>query len=256
MFQFVAERVGVCLLGCTACHVRLVGHFDFHSASIVYHAVGYVVFVIILAIDSDAVNIYVAAAVFRSVNNELSAVFQVERDFLEQWRSEYILVSTWRYRIEAHCGENVPCGCLAVVFIAAVAVGGGCVHAVHDFAQPVLGLPGFSSIVVQIDHVLDGLVAVCIVAHVHHCHLTDFVDGESVVAVIVYWRYSEYGVKHADECFFSTHQVDESLRVVEYRPCIVPAVAFGEGVTPLSGENGAWNEPSALRPRISFESLS
>ncbi len=80
-FSSLLNEVGVCLLGCTACHVRLVGHFDFHSASIVYHAVGYVVFVIILAIDSDAVNIYVAAAVFRSVNNELSAVFQVERDF-------------------------------------------------------------------------------------------------------------------------------------------------------------------------------
>ena len=80
---------------------------------------------------------------------------------------------------------------------------------------------------------LYGLVAVCIVAHVHHLHLSDFMDGESIIAIIEDWRQEEYRVEHLVESVFTTHEAHQALRVVEYRPGVVPSIALGEGITPL-----------------------
>ena len=63
---------------------------------------------------------------------------------------------------------------------------------------------------------LDRLVAVSIVAHVHDLHLANLVDYGSVIAVVEEWRHVEYGVEHVVEHFLATHKVDKSLRVVEY----------------------------------------
>ena len=80
---------------------------------------------------------------------------------------------------------------------------------------------------------LDRLVAMCIVTHVHNGHFTDFVNHLSVVAVVKNWWYGKYGVHHCDKHVFPTHQVDKSLRVVEYRPGVVPTVSFRESVPPF-----------------------
>ena len=72
-----------------------------------------------------------------------------------------------------------------------------------------------------------------IVSHVHNSHFTYFVNHLSVVAVVKDRRYGKYGVHHCDKHVFSTHQVDKSLRVVEYRPSVVPAISFRESVTPF-----------------------
>ena len=85
---------------------------------------------------------------------------------------------------------------------------------------------------------LDGLVAVGVVAHIHHLHLAYLVDDKAVVAVVEDGRYGEHRVHHLVERGVATHQVDKSLRVVEYAPGVVPAVAFGEGVTPLERVEG------------------
>jgi len=66
--------------------------------------------------------------------------------------------------------------------------------------------------------VLDRLVAVCVVTHVHHCHLTDFVNRETVIAVVEYRRYREYRIHHCHKHVITAHQVNQSLRIVEYRP--------------------------------------
>ena len=58
-------------------------------------------------------------------------------------------------------------------------------------------------------------------------------DNGAVVAVVEQWRHVEHRVEHLVEHLLATHEVDESLRVVEHRPCVVPSVALGEGVAPL-----------------------
>ena len=43
---------------------------------------------------------------------------------------------------------------------------------------------------------LDRLVTVSVVTHIHHSHLTDLVDHTTVVTIIEQRRDSEHGVKH------------------------------------------------------------
>ena len=85
---------------------------------------------------------------------------------------------------------------------------------------------------------LDGLVAVRIVTHVHNLHLADFMDDTAIVAVVENGGHDEDGVEHLVELLATAHQVDESLRVVEDTPGVVPRVTFGEGITPLIGREG------------------
>ena len=73
----------------------------------------------------------------------------------------------------------------------------------------------------------------CIVTHIHHRHLADFVDNLSIVAIVEDRRNCEDRIHHHHEAFFATHQINQALRVVEDRPSIVPAVSFRKGITPL-----------------------
>ena len=73
----------------------------------------------------------------------------------------------------------------------------------------------------------------CVVTHIHNGHFTDFVNHLSVVAFVENGRYGEYGIHHSNKLIFSAHQVDKSLRIMEYRPGVVPTVAFRKGVPPF-----------------------
>ena len=96
-----------------------------------------------------------------------------------------------------------------------------------------LGLPRLACPVVHVEHVLDGLVAVGVVPHVHDLHLPDLVDRTAVVAVVEERWNSEYAVQHGDIFIVTTHKVDKALGIVEYAPGVVEAVAFGEVASPL-----------------------
>ena len=80
---------------------------------------------------------------------------------------------------------------------------------------------------------LDRLIPVSIIPHIHDGHFYDFMDWPSVVAVVVEWWHGEYGVHHRIEGIVAAHQVYESLNVMEHRPRIMQAVAFGEISTPF-----------------------
>ncbi len=80
---------------------------------------------------------------------------------------------------------------------------------------------------------LDGLVAVGIVAHVHHGHLADFVDREAVIAVVIERRNGKYGVEHGVHSVRAAHESGQPVRVVKHRPCVVPRVAFREVAAPF-----------------------
>ena len=80
---------------------------------------------------------------------------------------------------------------------------------------------------------LDRLVTVSVVTHVHDLHFADFMDHLTVIAVVEQRRNGKYGVEHHNERIFTTHQVDQSLRIVENRPSIMPAVSFCKGIPPF-----------------------
>ena len=103
---------------------------------------------------------------------------------LEQRRSDCEFSGRRTYRIEAHCREYIPCGSLSVVLVTAVSVRSRSIELVHDLTDAGLCLPRLAAPVIKIDEVLDRLVSVRIVAHVHDLHLPDFVNRESIVAII------------------------------------------------------------------------
>ena len=80
---------------------------------------------------------------------------------------------------------------------------------------------------------LNGLVAMCIVPHVHYRHLTYFVNHLPVIAVIENRRNGKHRVKHRDKHFFTSHQVYQPLRVMKNRPGIMPTVSLGKCISPL-----------------------
>src|SRR3712207_9062086 len=79
-------------------------------------------------------------------------------------------------------------------------------------------LPRWAAVVVEINHVLYGLVAMRVVTHVHDLHFSYLMNHTAVVAVVENGRHDEYGVHHLIEGFIAPHEVDEPLRVVEYAP--------------------------------------
>ena len=80
---------------------------------------------------------------------------------------------------------------------------------------------------------LGRLVAMSIVAHVRHLHLGNLMDTETVVTVVVDRRNHEYGVQHLYKLFTSSHCIHKTVHIVEYRPCIMPCITFGERISPL-----------------------
>ena len=69
---------------------------------------------------------------------------------------------------------------------------------------------------------LSRLVAVCVVAHVCHLHLSDLMDAVSIVAVVIYRRHYEDRVKHMAELLIASHCLGKSVDIVEDRPRVVP----------------------------------
>ena len=157
----------------------------------------------------------------------------MDSSLLEQRSTQDVLVCTRTYRIEAKSREYIPCRSLTVVFVTTISIRCRSVHTIHHFAQPVLSLPWSTTIVVHVNHVLDRLVTMCVVTHVHHSHFSDFVDWETIVAIIIDRWNGKYRVEHLNVFFLTAHQVNQTLRIVEYRPTIVPAVTFSKVTTPL-----------------------
>ncbi|MPM54702.1 hypothetical protein SDC9_101481 [bioreactor metagenome] len=80
---------------------------------------------------------------------------------------------------------------------------------------------------------LDGLIPVSILPHIHNLHLPDFVNRETVITVIKNRRHLENRIQHIHKLFVSTHQIDQPLWIVENRPRVVPAIALGERIPPF-----------------------
>lgn len=151
------------------------------------------------AIDAQRLNIFVVLTTVLRRDGHGLAVFQMQGHLVKVRCADDILVGTGTHRIEAHCREDVPSRSLPVVLITAIAVGLGRVELVHHLANPVLSLPRLSGIVVHVNHVLDGLVAMGIVTHVHNLHFAYLMDHTSVVTVIEQGRNIEDRIEHLDE---------------------------------------------------------
>ena len=169
----------------------------------------------ILAVDSHTFDVEVVFGILRGFKRDDASVRPGDDRFPEQRSTDRIFIGSRADRIESEGGEYVPGGCLAVVLVAAIAVEVGVVELVHHLADPLLRLPRLAAPVVKVEHMLDRLVAVGVIPHIHNLHFPDFVDREAVVAVIEDRWDCEYAVEHACEHFVSAYNVNQALRVVE-----------------------------------------
>ena len=55
----------------------------------------------------------------------------------------------------------------------------------------------------------------------------------AIIAVVKDRRQDKYRIHHLVEAVFSAHQINQSLRIVEDRPSVMPAIAFRKGIPPL-----------------------
>ncbi len=78
---------------------------------------------------------------------------------------------------------------------------------------------------------LNRLVSVRVLAHVHHLHFPHLVNHGTALQSLCTGN-EKYGVEHAGERLFTPHQVDQSLWIVKNRPGVVPAVALREIAAP------------------------
>src|SRR5690554_900173 len=193
---------------------------------------------IVLSVQSELLDIAGRLTVSGRIYLHAFPVFKVYGHLLKQRRAEDIFIASGADRIKAHGREDKPGRCLSIVLIPAITVGCRSVELIHHLTGPVLRLPGFAGVVVEIYHMLNGLVSMSILSHVHDLHLPDLMYWKTVIAVVENRRHLEYRIEHVYKHPFPPHQVNQPLRVVENRPGVVPAVALGKGVTPFGGTEG------------------
>ena len=80
---------------------------------------------------------------------------------------------------------------------------------------------------------LDRLVSMRIVTHVHDLHLADLMYHETVVAFVEMRRHGEDAVESLRELVLASHKGHKSLYIMEYRPCIMKRVTLGKVAAPL-----------------------
>ncbi len=137
--------------------------------------------------------------------------------------ADHILAASRADGVEAHGGEDVPGRHLAAVVVAAEAVDVVAVHAVHDFAQPVLRLPRLRGVHIKIRDVVAGLVALDVAAE--HALAGDVLGGgEEVVGDV----HGEERVELGDELLLAAHEAHEAVDVVGDVEAVVPRVALDE----------------------------
>src|ERR1035437_7077020 len=151
------------------------GHVEDDLAARYQLVVGEEDFVERLAVQFGSADVRMLRAVLAGGDSEGFAPSQRERGAVEEGAADGVGGVTRANRIEAEGAENVPGRGLAGVLVAAQAVGGGLVKLVHDQAGAGLGFPGLAGSVVEVNYMVDGLVAVGVLAHVERGHFNHLV---------------------------------------------------------------------------------
>ena len=185
-----------------------------------------------LSVDLHIVHIACLLVVVRCLYLDGLAIFQFHQNLLEEGRTHSILLGARAYRVESHGREHIPGRCLAVVLITAICISIGIVELVHDFTSPILCLPGLAGPVVEIYHMLNGLVAMCILSHVHHLHLAHLMNHAATAETQIAGEH-EHAVHHLCHFIASAHEFAQSGRIVEHAEAPVPTVAFAKLTAPV-----------------------
>ena len=172
-----------------------------------------------------------------------AAVGEADGDAGEAGGAQLVLVAAGAQGVEAQAVEDVPGAHLAAVVVAAQGVRLVAVEVVRDVPDPLLAFLGLAQLVVQVQHVMAGLVAVPIAADA----APDVVRAGDVVAHLDL----EHVVQPLGQELLpgDVHVILEGVR---HRPGILHREAFGDvapaivGTGTLVGDVGEWGPPVSL----------
>ena len=184
LLLFRGERVRESFGSRTTLLIRLGRHYITYIRPLEQVLMGQIVLLIRTAVYGHRLHVTVFPAVFRCLYLHGLTVLQMQGHVFEVRAAQNILPRARAYRIEAQGREYIPSRSLPIVFITAIAVRDGRVKLVHNRPYPILGFPRLAGIVIKIRHVLYGLVAVSILAHVHNLHFANLMNHYAIIAIV------------------------------------------------------------------------
>ena len=117
-----------------------------------------------LAVQTGVLDVDVLVADIVGTDGKGLAVADVHRHFREQRSAEDVFATSRLHLVDAHRREDVPGRHLTNVLIAAQTVGGVVVEFAQRAADELSTLPGLAHIVIEVEHVVAGFVAVGILS--------------------------------------------------------------------------------------------
>ena len=97
-------------------------------------------------------------------------------------------------------------------------------HTLYHFPEIMTPLPLY--------HMLDGLVAVCILSETDALHFPYFMDTDTVMRPIGSSRHSEHLIKSPLELPFSPHRLHQPMHIVKHTPRPVMCATLGKITSP------------------------
>ena len=116
----ITERIRKCRLMYPAFFIRPMTHIELQSRTFYQISVTKIVFVIFSPIHPQTPDITILRSIVRSRYFNFMTVFQCNRCFPDQRRSDDILIATGTYRIKTQTGKHIPGRSLSVILIPAI----------------------------------------------------------------------------------------------------------------------------------------
>ena len=120
---------------------------------------------VVLAVEQDTLYIHVLVAVVGGLDGECASVTDIECGLVEKRRTEYILATCGLNLVKSHRRQHIPCRHGTYILISAKAVGVITIHLAKGSAQQFGSLPRLAYVIVEVNHMMAGLVALCILAN-------------------------------------------------------------------------------------------
>ncbi len=197
------------------CNIR---HVKYQGAATHDIGIGDEFLVVGLSVPLNFIDIHVLCGEASRLHGEALSIGQLKGDLWQLRCAEDEFAAHRIHGIEAHGGEEVPGGHLAAVVVADQSVGFVPVEVGGDLPYQSLRFPGAVEVVVEVGHVVAGLVAVGVLpdeaGHV----------GEFAGCLL---RCVEEVVEHLTRLLLAAHQLDEAGDVLHDVPGILQGVAFG-----------------------------
>ena len=200
---FLRKRIRIIFRTDTSLQVGLIAHFEFQRTAFQQVSVTQVVFGIFISVDLKRLYIDILRTVVSGIDRQRVSVFKMQNGFLEQ-RERPIHIRPYPDKPDRSLMRRIH----------TMPKSARCLHPRNNRPDRVctcgsspdaanIALSGLSDVVIEINHVLYRLVAMCVIAHIHYSHFAYFMDDLSVVAIIEYRRNNEYGIEHIGKYLFA-----------------------------------------------------